>query len=484
MADTIAYPENRTVIIGGGFAGGLLALKLAASGVRSILIEQSAWAGEGLAYGDRARNHVLNVPVSRMDVGLTPSFADWLKAFPSETAEAVAEAGELAQAFVPRALFGRYMQAQVAAAVDAGHIQRLRGEVTGLSQIAGGYEVRLADGRRLKADKAILATGNPPPRAPDVRSEDGVLLGDMPGFIPDPWAPEALRNLDPQAPVLLIGTGLTMVDMSLALTEQGHVGAIFVLSRRGVLPLPHVAGGAWPAFLEASIGRSPVEIMKRLRQETRAAIAQGVPWQRVLDAARPQVAPIWAAWSRKERSRFLRHARPFWDVHRHRLAPRIAQAFRGLAERGQLVPLSGRLKRFALRDGRLNIAYVARGRREIRTIEVARVINCTGPRTDFAAVGTPLFANMRDQGLIRPDELGLGLETDDARVVNANGHSSSSLFATGALTRPAWWEVTAVPEITAQVSRLVSTIANSALFGGDSGKGTLLTNFLDLGAGI
>ncbi|MFT4074422.1 MAG: FAD/NAD(P)-binding protein [Asticcacaulis sp.] len=481
-ADTVAYSESHTVIIGGGFAGSLLALKLAMSGIRPILIEQRAHSGGGLAYGDSARNHVLNVPAGRMDVGLTLGFVDWLETFPTETAEAVAEAGELALAFVPRVLFGRYMQAQVAAAVEAGHVQRMRGEVSGLSKTAAGHEVKLADGRHLKAEKVVLATGNPPPRAPDVRDENGACLADAPGFVPDPWGPEALQNLAPQAPVLLIGTGLTMVDMALALAEQGHAGPIFVLSRRGVLPLPHEVGGAWPSFLEASAGRSPLEIMKRLRQEARAAVAQGVPWQRVLDAARPQVAQVWAAWTRKERSRFLRHARSFWDVHRHRLAPRIAQAFQSLVERGQVVLLSGRLNRFAIQDKRLSIVYAIRGRRETGTISVARVINCTGPRTDFATVGTPLFADLRRQGLIRPDELGLGLETDDVRVINANGTASNSLFAIGNLTRPAAWEVTAVPEIAAQVSRLVTIITQAAPREMESNR--LLRAFLDQGDGI
>lgn len=472
-------------IVGGGFAGSLLALKLAEhGGQRPVLIEASRYAGPGLAYGAAGRDHVLNVPVHRMEVGLKPGFANWLADYPSEIAEAVAEAGDLAQAFVPRRLFGLYMQAQIDAAVANGRILRVRGDVTRLQKDAVTYSLHLADGRQLNVGRVVLATGNMAPKAPDVMDEDRQRLADSPLFTPDPWASDALENLEPDAPILLIGTGLTMADIALSLSRHGHAGPIFVLSRRGLLPLPHVSGGTWPAFLDAHIGQSPLQLLRRLRQEALFALAEGVPWQRVLDAARPHAAQIWAAWTRAERTRFLRHARPFWDVHRHRVAPRISRALQDLVARRQVIPLSGRLKSFAARGDHLNISYTVRNRREVRNIKVARVINCTGPRSDYASLGKPLFAALREQGLIHADSLGLGLETRDARIVDAHGEVSHSLFAIGSLTRPAWWEVTAVPELSAQISRLVEVVAGGEALLKDAAPVSLALDFIDLGAGI
>lgn len=484
-ADTSTILRHSLAIVGGGFGGSLLALKLAEQACQPlILIEASRHAGPGLAYGAAGPDHVLNVPVHRMEVGLKPAFADWLEDYPSEIAQAIAEAGDLAQAFVPRRLFGLYMQSQIDAAVSNGRILRVRGDVTRLQTDGVTYGLHLADGRQLNVGRVVLATGNMAPKAPDLMNEDLQRLIDSPLFTPDPWASDALTNLEPDAPILLIGTGLTMADIALSLSRCGHTGPIFVLSRRGLLPLPHVSGGTWPAFLDDHIGQSPLQLLRRIRQEALSALAEGAPWQRVFDGARPHAAQIWAAWTRVERNRFLRHARPFWDVHRHRVAPRIGRALQDLVERRQVIPLSGRLKSFTARGDYLNIAYTVRNRREIRNIRVARVINCTGPRSDYATLGTPLFAALCEQGLIHADALGLGLETRDARIVDARGQVSDSLFAIGSLTRPAWWEVTAVPELSAQISRLVEVVTRDEALPKDAGPAGMALDFFDLGAGI
>ncbi len=481
-------PVPDTIIVGGGFAGSLLALKLAQAGIHPILIEAARQAGPGLAYRAAAPEHLLNVPVQRMEVGLSPSFHDWLGGFPNETVAAIVDAGNLADAFVPRVLFGRYLAGRVEAALAAGRLTRLRGEVTRIhKRSVGQYELTLADGRLVAAARIVLATGNLPPKAPDIGGEGDQTLTDSPLFVPDPWSAECLADLRPDAPVLLIGTGLTMADIAFSLHSDGHRGPIFVLSRRGLLPLAHAGGGAWPVFLKAgeSEALSPLVLLRRIRKEARAAIMQGVPWQRVMDVVRPLGAQIWAGWSRAQRMQFLRHLRPFWDVHRHRLPPRVARALQGLIDSGQLMPLRGRLKRFAHRDDCVDIAYAVRHRPEIRNIKVERVINCTGPRTDFAGQGTSLYADLRAQGLIHADRLALGLETSDVRVIDAHGQISDSLFAVGGLTRPAWWEITAVPEIAVQISRLAHALSQDAgTFDSSHRAPSLAHDFSDIGAGI
>lgn len=470
-------------IVGGGFSGSLLALKLIEAGIHPVLIEPAFLAGPGLAYGAADAMHVLNVTVQRMEVGLEPSFTAWLAKFPEETAEAVLEAGELSQAFVPRHLFGKYLAEQVQTAVREHRLSRLRGEVVRVLHLPGDrYELTLDDGRRIKTTRLVLATGNLPPRPPPVRSTRGVALQDVRQFVPAPWKKGALDAVAADDDLLLIGTGLTMVDVALSLRARGHAGTIYALSRRGFLPRAHRPGGSWPAFLGTHAGRSPLQLLRVFRAQFNSAVKHGVPWQRVIDAARPDVAQIWSSWTSAQRRQFLRHARAIWDVHRHRLAPRIGEALTQMRGSGRFETLAGRLLDFEIDAEWLRIAVRERHRRDGREILVDHVINCTGPASDLSETGVPLFLDLAHRGLVRPDALGLGLETSDARVIDAGGKVSRSLFALGPLTRPAWWEVTAVPEIAAQAARLVTLLSDAA--GTEAPQDSMARVFSDLGAGI
>jgi|SRR5215217_635661 len=469
---------SRTVaIVGGGFSGSLLALKLVATRPdwRVTLIEPGDRPGRGLAYGACAPSHLLNVPVSRMETGLTPRFVDWLTAHGGMD-EALAESGgDLTAAFAPREFLGQYLAERVAEARAAGALTVLRGEAVRMLD-APRRGLVLLDGREVEADTVVLATGNLPPRPPLPADH---WLRDEPAFVVDPWARGALEGLDPDAPVLLLGTGLTMVDIALKLAEDGHRGPMTAISRRGLLPAGHRYGGEWSPFLSDLLPASPLALSRAIRAEVRRADAEGQPWQRVIDAVRPAIASIWSSWTPAQRRQFLRHQRPRWDVHRHRMAPRIAARTHALIDSGQLTVRGGRLRDWRKAGGLLEATLTPRGGGAPETIAAARIINCTGPRSDLQGLEVPLFADLARKGLIAPDVLGLGLETDDCAVLGARGEVSTWLYALGPLTRPAWWEITAVPEITAQVDGLVHTLAQDA-----PGAPTLAAAFLDLGAGI
>jgi uncharacterized NAD(P)/FAD-binding protein YdhS len=289
---------------------------------------------------------------------------------------------------------------------------------------------------------------------------------------------DALGDIGPAEPLLLIGSGLTTVDIALRLVQQGHRGALLALSRRGLTPRTHAAGGAWPEFLHDKIPASALTLTKIMRQQIALAASQGIVWQRVFDAARPAVPSIWNGWSEFSRRQFLRHLRPRWDVHRHRMAPRVSDALNKLQNTGALEILPGRIDGYRLAGRLVEVTLSVRGG-AARVFKAGHIINCTGPGGDFAKIAIPLIAELRDRKLAVPDALGVGLETRDCAVIDAAGEASSWLFALGPLTRPAWWEITAVPEINLQIERLVAQLSSPV-----TAHRLTVADFMDMGGGI
>jgi uncharacterized NAD(P)/FAD-binding protein YdhS len=463
--------SHRIAVIGGGFSGTLFALKLAAARPdwTITLVESRGRAGRGLAYGACEPQHLLNVPVARMEVGLRPSFSDWLLTRPEFLREALDESrGVLADAFVPRQSFGDYMEQHLTVALSAGNIRRIHGEAAGITRAP--RRIVFADSGVLPVDSVVLATGNLPSRLPfEAHASDRIIA--------DPWQRGALDRIGPDASLLLLGTGLSMVDMLLTLRSRGHKGPLHAISRHGLLPRSHRSGGSWAAFLHPDM--TPRQAFRAMRLNVARAEYRAIPWQRVFDAARPVIASLWHGWSIRQRAQFLRHLRTIWDVHRHRMAERVSATVNELLWNGDLTVTAGCVLAVdENRDG-LNAVIRPRGERPL-AVEVDAVLNCTGPATDLLRVPHPLLNHLFRAGHVRPDPLGLGLDTQDCAVIEADGEQSDWLFVLGPLTRPAWWEVTAVPEINAQIDRLVHRFTQ----GGTPSSRPLMAVFQDIGAGI
>jgi uncharacterized NAD(P)/FAD-binding protein YdhS len=459
-------PGRTVAVVGGGFSGTLFALKLSAARPdwRVLLIEPSRPA-RGLAYGAAAPQHLLNVPVTRMEVGLKPAFATWLEQRRELLADALAEAdGRLADAFVPRRLFGDYLAERLEEGLHRPNLALIEGEVVSLADKPRA--VVLADGRTLAADQVVLALGNLPGASP---------FRPSPRLVADPWAAGALDSIAPGASLLLIGTGLTMVDVIMSLRARGHRGALHAVSRHGLLPRSHASGGNWRT--DFSPGLSPVQTLRAIRREVTRAIALGTPWQRVFDAVRPMVAHVWSLWSPPQKKSFLRHLRSIWEVHRHRMAGRLDAAVRALLADGALTVTAARV--LALDAGRDHVAAFIRPPGEKpRLIEADQAILCMGPLMDLRKSPLPLLRDLFARGLVREDALHLGLENRDCALLDTQGVESDWLFALGPSTRPALWEIVAVPEINAQIDQLVGRIAS------DATPRALHAVFVDIGAGI
>jgi uncharacterized NAD(P)/FAD-binding protein YdhS len=283
----------------------------------------------------------------------------------------------------------------------------------------------------------------------------------------DPWAGDALER-DPREDVLLVGTGLTMCDVALALRDGDQQGRIHAISRRGLLPQPHRLSAKPPPHLDRpeTVDEWPstaVGLLRGLRREVRERTADDVDWREVVTSIRADTPALWQRLDADERRRFLRHARPYWETHRHRSSPEAAHGIEELVERGRLEVMAGSLEALAEEDGGVVATLRRRGSGASETLRVGKVINCTGPDTDLTRVRDPLVVSLRDAGLIRPDELGLGLDTDrDGRVVSADGGIDERLTLVGPLRKGGLWEHTAVPELRIEAKSVADRLAREA----------------------
>ncbi|MEA3037132.1 MAG: hypothetical protein QOH04_2909 [Sphingomonadales bacterium] len=387
------------------------------------LVEKSGRFAAGAAYGTVSPSHLLNVRARSMS-----AFAD----APDDFAAWLARDGlGGSETFARRRDYARYL----AEILDPAEVRRIEGEAVAIEEGA----LVLASGERLAFDALVLAGGNYPGRTP---ARVGIETLD------DPWGPggaEAIARLADQADdLLLLGTGLTMVDVALSLADAGFRGRITAVSRRGLVPRPHEEPPSPP--LEAPPPARLGALIRYLRGLR--------PWRAGVDSLRPYSIDLWRGFTPAERSRFLRHARPWWDVHRHRIAPPVAARIAALREAGRLEVLAGRVRQ----EGG-EIAIALRGGGALRR-RFAAAVNCTGPEGAIARVEDPLIRQLLASGLARPDPLGAGLDVDeDSLLVGADGNPSPRLFAVGPLTRGAFWEIVAVPDIRRQVRDVVRAIA-------------------------
>jgi uncharacterized NAD(P)/FAD-binding protein YdhS len=450
-------------VIGAGFSGTLLSLHLlrrCPPSTRVLLLERNSQFGRGQAYATGNANHLLNVPAAKMSAfGDRPlDFLSWLR----WQADASAGAGASAPtggSFVARHLFGSYVRHLLNEELQGARerLQLIRADVQALH--AGGKAVHLQLDRKrpLAVDAAVLAVGNFPPEPPPVA--DPAFYA-SPRYRPDPWAPDALAALDPEAPVLLIGTGLTMVDAAISLLDAGHRGPIEALSRRGLVPLRHAPAPGEAEEEALAFPTAILDLLRLLRSEGERRTARGGTWQQVVDQLRPFTQDVWQTMSAADRARFLRHLRPWWDIHRHRMAGPVADRIDAARASGQLRIRAGRIRSFTERDGLVEVAYRPRFEDGLVSVRAARVVNCSGPGCDYDRIADPLIRNLLRDGLVRPDPLRLGLDvTGTCALRDRSGAIAPNLFAVGPVTKGAFWEMTAVPDIRRQCEYLAGHLA-------------------------
>ena len=451
------------LIIGGGLSGTMLAVQLLRlPGQRRILvIEPRAELGRGEAYSAVELGHTLNGNAARMSVDpdnaddLTQWLTDYIGAggWPESDQQRV----PISELFPPRGIFGLYAQQRLAEAraQSASSVEHVRGEVVDLQVEEASTLLTLDNGQQLRGGFAVLATGMfPAARTPQTEST-GLNAAAV-----DPWDVKAMTGIDPQAPVLIIGSGLTMVDAVVSLEQAGHRGPVEVFSRHGLLPHVRRQPPSWVDFLgEDHRLRSPRQLLREVRRQCAIAQTQCIDWQAPLDTVRVHIGRLWSQASEREKRQFVRHVRPWWESHHHRSPPLSAQLVARLHDEGRLRIRAASFKGLEPSAEGVTIRLRHRGEQAITLVSGAALINSSGIEYDWRRVARPLPQQLLKRGLVRPGPLALGIAADaSGAVLDAEGTISRRLFAMGPPLRGMWWESTAVTDVALQAKALAARL--------------------------
>jgi uncharacterized NAD(P)/FAD-binding protein YdhS len=445
------------VIVGSGFSAIAVACnlieRLPASAAIAIAGDDPGF-GRGTAYRTELFLHRLNVPAGRMSLfpDRPHDFVDWLERHGHPL-----QAGD----FASRGDYGLYLRDTLAALLRNRaarcRVDVIKAKATGcVERHPAATAFYLDNGDEIAGRSVVLCLGVGNAKLPVTTA--GLDADLRSHVVENPWRLSWLHRVGASDKVCILGSGLTMIDQVLALRAHGHKGSIEVLSRRGLAPHAHARNPSPP--IPADLPAPPYTIsalLHALRKQCRA----GDDWRAVMDGLRPVTQALWQQLDMAERARFLRHALPWWNIHRHRLSPAVFDRFQELRDHGTVTLHAGYLQAIGEDGHGLQVRYRVRGRREIASLDADWIVNCTG--MERAGIDhSPLLKEMKRHGMIHVDPLGLGIVVDrDSRVLNGEGEPQPGLFAIGALTAGQFWEITAVPDIRVQAKRVADAVAGA-----------------------
>lgn len=434
------------VIVGGGLSGTLTAYHLlrCKAQARVVLVDPSVDLGLGLAYSTPSHQHLLNVPAGK--ISALPDQPDHLLRWLREKEGVLASETD----FIPRAVFGRYIRSILEPLLPL--LEHHQTTVLDCTVHNKQAVVHLADGTEILADAVVLATGNFNP-APFGGVEEQAIAAGV--YCHSAWKNETYAGLSPEAPVTLIGSGLTAVDVLLRLRELGHRGPVTAISRHGVFPHRHASYQP----LEGPVIRDTPKRARELLASLHRAIRSGADWRAVVDSLRPRTNELWLALSIAEQQRFRRHLQRRWEVVRHRMAPTIADRIDAELRAGTLLQRRGHLHAVLVaQEGARVLLRDSEG--DLQEIAAARVINCTGPDMNYARVDSPLLHSLFEQGQAVAGPHGYGLWANETGALRqCTGGFSPVLFCVGPPRQGTLLESIAVPELRQQAVELATILA-------------------------
>jgi uncharacterized NAD(P)/FAD-binding protein YdhS len=450
---------RRVAIIGGGAAAATLLSELLdrqpAQPLHLDWFTGGGAPGRGVAYGTRSERHLLNVRAASMSM-----FASQPRGFLD-----FAQRGDRSIAgtdFLPRRLYGDYLEAEVERALERarslGHdVHVVPFKVDGLVPENDGVTI-LHGEETTRVDAAVLALGALPPQPLSGVSESAIASG---RYVVDPWSFLAKAKPDPTPrKVVLVGLGLTAVDVVLELASLWPNASFTAISRHGLLPEAHLASATAPSddsadLIEAMQAAPDLRSWLRLLRD---AIAHSEDWRVVIDSMRPHTPALWQALPREERSRFLRHARWAWERARHRMAPQVMKQMQELERAGRFHRERARLHAADVEGDHLHLSITPTGSSTPQALDTDLVIQTIGLNTDVRRTGHSLVRQLATNGHITPDPLGLGCKATPEGRLQHDGSTWPHLYAMGSLLRGTFWESTAMPEIRQQARQMADRL--------------------------
>lgn len=455
----------RIGIIGGGFTGAVFAVHLARAAATVLdieIIEPREALGAGLAYGSCEPEHRINVPSDRLTVFAEDPhhFSDWLRRTGAWEADAF---GLTAQGdhYSKRHDFAAYIASLITDAAagnpSGSAIAHRRTMATALSREGAQWRVAFEDGSVAHYDELVLCAtyGRPAFRWP---LNDGADT--LPHLVRDPWDWAAIKAIPNDSDVFVIGSGLTMCDVAVTLRKGGHTGTIRAVSRRALTPRQHGDfDGSLDLFGNDVPPTTALGLLRFVRRRVEELAAQGRSWHAVVDAVRRNLAGYWSTLPVEERSKIVRRLRSYWDVHRFRMAPQVADLLAAGQREGWLELRAGHIGSIGREGERFKVTWTPKGE-AARSDVYGAIVNCTGPDGDLSRSTNPLLRAAVNDGFVRPDALRIGLDVD-ARggALDRDGNLTPHLWAAGPLARAIVGEATGVPEASFHARHVAEVLA-------------------------
>lgn len=477
--------HHRVGIVGGGFSGALVLANLIEQADHCFavdLFEPAPTLGAGVAYSTVEPTHLLNVRAERMGAlaGKPDGFYHWLQSAQGKAAtKQLGLTTELkADSYAPRLLYGSYLRQLFAETL---HKAKAKGIAVHMHQATVTDAAPDAEGQRLilttegnrrldqiAVDALVLATGNRtrrPAFLPQMHEAGSHCVVDIWQPPADGLYPHHVAELAPDSTIVIVGTGLSMVDAVLTLQAHGYRGSILAISRHGWLPAAHAHSKPYPAW-EWTINpdrapRTALGMLQRLRTEIDHAATLGYDWRSVIDSLRPVTQTLWKRLDISEKHKFLRRLFTLWNIHRHRMAPEVHTQLTALQQTGRLQIVAGKVCQISPMQDGLMITYCPCDPHQITSIHATLVLNCTGPAYDRIADDQGLLTNLYNRGLITLGPLCSGVEVDEQG--SAKGKAPGAIFPLGALLVGELLECTAVPELREQTKEVAEQVLGRLL---------------------
>lgn len=415
---------RQVVIIGGGASGTIAliqCLRILPRNTHIIILEPSEVLGQGLAYSTQEDCHLLNVPVARMSIfpDKPHAFYDWLKSGNYSTS-----AFDL-NSFVPRKLFAEYL-ASLVASLPEERYRHVRSRAQSVSRVTTTWGIETEDQSKIRADVVILATGY----ATQKETEPKIIQSHQ---------HEKLSALKPNDTILILGTGLSAVDVILQLKKKGHT-QFHCVSKHGHFPHPHLeVGHHQVVHLPQLHGYSPLQILRLIRSFERN---QNHELLDVIHAVRLQAKKIWACWTKSEKKSFLTHLQSYWEKVRHRVPRSVFAEIQSDLSSGKIRVTAGKISGVSPGPLGLQVHFRKRGLVTSETEPCSILILASG-----AKINQSVKISFQGKS-VRTCDFGFGFK-----------NTPSDLWVIGPPAKTILWEITSIPDISVQVEQVVQEIA-------------------------